>query len=76
VGDLTLPRFSYSQSQQIVNIVEELDIYFQLKSVPVEMKLPLAIISIIDQYVRQWLTTIYKEISDYAHFKQAITELL
>jgi hypothetical protein len=32
--------------------------------------------SITDEYVRQWVTTIYKEIKDYDHFKQAISELL
>jgi hypothetical protein len=56
--------------------LEELDSYFQLKAVPVEMKLPLAIKSITDDYVRQWVTTIHKEIKDYEYFKQAIIELL
>ena len=40
------------------------------------IKLPLAIKSITDEYVRQWVNTIYREIKDYDHFKQAITELL
>jgi hypothetical protein len=75
-GCLNLPRFSDCQSHHIVKVLEGLDSYFQLQAVPVEMKLPLAIISITDQYVRQWVTTIYKEIRDYDSFKQAITELL
>jgi hypothetical protein len=37
VGDLTLPKFSDCKSKHIVNFVEELDVYFQLKAVPVEM---------------------------------------
>jgi hypothetical protein len=40
------------------------------------MKLPLAIKSVIDEYARQWVITIYTEIRDYDHFKQVITELL
>ena len=76
MGDLTLPKFSDCQSQHIVNFLEELDSYFQLKAVPVEMKLPLAMKSVTDEYVRQWVTTMYREIKDYDHFKQAIIELL
>jgi hypothetical protein len=76
MGDLTLPKFSDCQSQHIVSFLEELDSYFQLKIVPMEMKLPLAIKTITDEYVRQWVTTMHREFKDYDHFKQAITELL
>jgi hypothetical protein len=76
MGELTLPKFSNCKSQHIVNFLEELDTYFQLKAVPVEIKLPLTIKSITDDYVRQWVTTIHKEIKDYDRFKQAIIELL
>jgi hypothetical protein len=64
VGDLPLPKFSDCKSQNIVNFVEELDSYFQLKAVQVKMKLPIAIKSLTNEYVRQWLTTIYTEIMD------------
>jgi hypothetical protein len=76
MSDLTFPKFSDCQSQHIVNFLKEVDSYFHLKAVPVEMKLPLAMKSITNKYVRQWVTNMYKEIKDYDHFKQAITELL
>jgi hypothetical protein len=53
MSDLTLPKSSDCQSQHIVNFLEEVDSYFHLKAVPVEMKLPLAMKSIADEHVRQ-----------------------
>jgi hypothetical protein len=76
MSDLTLPKFSDCKRQHIVNFVEELDSYFQLKDVPAEMRLPIAMKSITDEYTQQWVVTIYKERRSYDHFKQAITELL
>ena len=75
-SDLTLPKFSNCKRQHIVNFLEELDSYFQLKDVPAEMRLPTAMKSITDEYTQQWVVTIYKELKSYDHFKQAITELL
>jgi hypothetical protein len=76
MGDLTLPEFSDCQSQYIVNFLEELDSYFQLKAVPVEMKLPLAIKSVTDEYVRQWVTAMVHRNGDdslSAHFLRFAT---
>jgi len=76
MSDLTLPKFSDCKKQHIVNFLEELDSYFQLKDIPAEIRLPIAMKSIIDEYTQQWVVTIYKELRNYDHFKQAITELL
>jgi len=76
MSDLTLPKFSDCKRQHIVNFLEELDSYFQLKDVPAEMRLSIVMKSITDEYTQQWVVTIYKEIRSYDHFKQAITELL
>ena len=76
MSDLTLPKFSDCKKQHIVNVLEELDSYFQLKDVPAEIRLPIAMKSITDEYTQQWVVTIYKELRSYDHFKQAITELL
>jgi len=54
----------------------ELHSYLQLKDVAVEMRLPIAMESITDEYTQQWVVTIYKELRSYDHFKQAITKLL
>jgi hypothetical protein len=73
---LTLPKFSDSKKQHIVNFLEEIDSYFQLKYVPAEMGLPIAMKPITDEYTQQWLVTIYKDLRSYDHFKQAVTEML
>jgi hypothetical protein len=75
MSDLTLLKFSDCKRQHIVNFLE-LDSYFQLKDVPAEMRLPIAMKSITDEYTQQWVVTIYKVLRSYDHFKQAITELL
>ena len=54
----------------------ELHSYLQLKDVAAEMRLPIAMESITDEYTQQWVVTIYKELRSYDHFKQAITKLL
>ena len=48
VSDLTLPKFSDCKRQHIVNFLEELDSYFQLKDVPAEMSLPIDMKSITE----------------------------
>ena len=72
MSDLTLPKFSDCKRLHIVNFLEELDSYFQLKDVPAEMRLPIAIKSITDEYTQQWVVTIYTELKRYDHFKQAM----
>jgi hypothetical protein len=60
MSDLILPKFNYCKRQQIVNFLEELYSYFQLKDVPAEMKLPIAMKSVTDECTQQWVITIYK----------------
>jgi hypothetical protein len=76
MSNLNLPIFSDCKREHIVNFLEELDSYFHMKDVPAEMRLPIAMRSITDEYTQQWVVTIYKELRSYDHFKQAITELL
>jgi hypothetical protein len=75
-SDLALLKFNDCKKQNIVNFLEELDSYFQLKNVPAEIKLPIAMKAITEEYTQQWVTTIYKELRNYEQIKQAITELL
>jgi hypothetical protein len=67
MSDLTLPKLSDCKRQHIVNFLEELDSYFQLKVVPAEMRLPNAMKSITDEYTQQWVVTICKELRSYDH---------
>jgi hypothetical protein len=43
---------------------------------PAEMKLQIAMNATTDEYTQQWVTTMYKELRKYEHFKQAFKELL
>lgn len=76
LNDLILPKFSHYHKQNIVQFRTELDAYFLLKGVPESLKLPLAMKAVIDGYSCQWLTAIYKDLSGYEHFKQAVIDLL
>ncbi|KDR06835.1 hypothetical protein L798_03921 [Zootermopsis nevadensis] len=76
LGDLDLPRFSDCHKQNVVHFFAELDSYFDLKSVPELLKLPLAMKAVTDCYTKQWCTAIYKDLADYEHFKRALTDLL
>jgi hypothetical protein len=71
-----VPKVNDCKKQHSVNFLEKLDSYFQLKELPKEMRLPIAMKSITDEYTQQWVVTIYKELRYYNHFKQAIVELL
>jgi hypothetical protein len=48
---LTLPKFNDCKKRHIVDFLEVS--YFQLKNVPEEMKSPIAIKSITDEYTQQ-----------------------
>jgi hypothetical protein len=50
MSDVTLPKFSDCKRQHIVNFLGELDSYSQLKVVPAEMRSPIAMKSITDEY--------------------------
>jgi hypothetical protein len=76
MSDSTLPKFCDCKKQHIVNFLEELHSYFQLKDVPAEMRWPIAMKYITDEYTQQWVVTIYKELRNYDHFKPVITVLL
>jgi hypothetical protein len=60
MSDLTLPKFSNCKRQHIVNFLEELDSYFQLKDVPTEMRLPIAMKSVTDEYTAVGCHDLYR----------------
>jgi len=76
LNDLVLPKFTDRKAQNVVHFFSDLDSYFNLKCVPESLKLPLAMKAITDGYTRQWFAAIYKDLTNYQHFKRAITELL
>ena len=76
LNELTLPTYSDSSTQIIGNFLKDLDIYFDLKSVPERLKLPLAARAIHDPFAKGWLNAEYQKLGSYDNFKVKITELL
>jgi hypothetical protein len=63
LGDITLPTFNDDNNKQnIVQFLAELDQYFVLKAVLEDLKLPVALKAIKDDYTKQWSLTIYKDL--------------
>jgi hypothetical protein len=75
MSDLSLSKFNACTKQHVVNFFRSIS-YFQLKEVPAEMRLPVAMKTITEDYTQDWVVTIYKELRNCDHFKQAIVELL
>jgi hypothetical protein len=76
LNDIVLPKFVDCHKQNVVHFLLELDDYYRLKSVPESLKLPIAVKAISDPHSKQWFTTVYKDLTNYEHFKRAFTELL
>jgi hypothetical protein len=76
LNELTLPTYSDSSTQIIGNFLKDLDIYFNLNSVPKRLKLPLAARAIHDLFAKGWLNAEYHNLGSYDNFKLKITELI
>jgi hypothetical protein len=76
LNDIVSPKFFDCHEQNVVHFLLEPDDYYRLKSVPESLKLPIAVKAIRDPYSKQWSTAVYKDLTNYDHFKRAFTELL
>jgi hypothetical protein len=61
--------------ENMVQFLADLDLYFLVKNVPDSIRLPLVKKAVFDSYTSQWLN-MYKDLTGYELFKQAVTELL
>jgi hypothetical protein len=73
--DLCLPKFTDPDKQNIVHFYDDLE-YFLLRGVPDTFKLVLARSAVVNGYTSQWINAVYKDLSSYEQFKEAITEFL
>jgi hypothetical protein len=76
LNELALPIYSNNATQIIGNFLKELDIYFELTSVPENLQLPLAAQAIKDPFAKGWLNAEYHKLGTYEEFKVKITQLL
>jgi hypothetical protein len=76
LNELALPIYSDNATQIIGNFLKELDIYFDLKSISENLRLPLAPQAIKDPFAKGWLNAEYHKLGTYEEFKVKITQLL
>jgi hypothetical protein len=67
LNDVSLPKLTDSSKQHVVEYLNNLRKYFELKAVPESMKLPLAIKSVTERYASQWITSVSEDIKDFNH---------
>jgi hypothetical protein len=62
--------------QIIVHFLDYFESYFLLRGVRDSFKLVLARSVVVDCYTKQWVNTVYKDLSSYEQFREAITKFL
>lgn len=72
--NLCLPKFTDPEKQNIVHFLDDLELYFLLRGAPDSFKLVLALSSVVDGYTSQWINTVYKDLTSYKKFREAIAE--
>jgi hypothetical protein len=76
LNELTLPSYSNSSVQIVGNFLKDLDLYFDLKGVPDNLKLPLAARAVQDPFTKAWISAEYHKLGSYENFRTQITQLL
>jgi hypothetical protein len=76
LSELTLPIFDDHATLVVGNFLKDLDLYFELKGVSENLKLPLASKAIRDPFTKAWLSAEYYKIGTYDQFRKQVTQLL
>jgi hypothetical protein len=71
LNELTLPIYSDQTTQVIGNFLKDLDLYFELKGVPENPKLPLVARAVQDQFTKAWLSAEYYKGRNVSEFQAA-----
>ena len=74
--ELTLPTFNDSAKQVPLHFIRDLELYFKLKQIPDSLKLPLAFRAVQEPVAKQWFSSAYDRLGEYADFKKGFTDLL
>jgi hypothetical protein len=69
LSELTLPIFDDHATQVFGICLRDLELYFELKGVTENLKLPLASKAIRDPFTKAWLSAEYYKIGTYVQFK-------
>jgi hypothetical protein len=75
-SELSLPSFLDSNKQSVVTFIRDLDMYFELKKVPENLKLPLVLRAIKDLFAQNWVSLENHKINSYQSFKLVLKIIL
>jgi len=75
LSELSLPSFVDSNKQSVVTFMRDLDMYFEIKQDPDNLKLPLVLRTIKDPFAQNWVSSEYHKIDSYQCFKSQFSKL-
>ena len=75
LSELSLPAFVNCDKQSVVTFIRDLDVYFELKRVPENLKLSLVLRAIKDPVAQNWVRSEYYKIDSYQSFKPQFSKL-
>ena len=75
LSELSLPSFVDCNKQSGVTFMWDLDMYFEIKQVPENLKLPLVLRAIKDPFAENWVSSGYHKIDSYQSFKSEFSKL-
>jgi hypothetical protein len=76
LNELTLSIYSDHTTQVIENFLKDLDLYFDLKGVAENLKIPLTARAVQETFTNVWLSAEYYKLGTYQNFKTQDTQLL
>jgi hypothetical protein len=75
LSEPNLPAFVNSNKQSVVTFLRDLDMYFELKKVPENLKLPLVLRAIKDPFAQNWVSSEYHKLDSYQILKAQFSKL-
>jgi hypothetical protein len=72
---LSLPTFVDCNKQSAVTFIRDLDMYFEFKNVPENLKLPIMLRTIKDPFAKNWVSSEYHKLDLYEGFKSQFSKL-
>jgi hypothetical protein len=75
LSELSLPAFLDCSKQSVVMFLRDLDMYFEVKKIPQNLKLPLVLCAIKDPFAQNWVCSEYHKIDSYQGFKAQFAKL-
>jgi hypothetical protein len=75
LSELSLPSFVDCNKQSVLTLMRDLDMCFELKKVPENLKLPLVLLAINDPFAQNWVSSGCHKIDSYQSFKSQFSKL-